>query len=60
MPAVTPPPVMMLPSMVTRSPVGSAPKFRNASRESQWQAARRPRSRPAAPSASDPVQTAVT
>ncbi len=59
-PAVTPPPVMMRPSCVTRSSVGKAPKAGSNSRDAQWQAARLPCSSPAAPSTRDPVQTEVT
>jgi hypothetical protein len=59
-PAVTPPPVMTLPSRTTRPPSGIAPNGVSRSRQAQWQAARLPRSSPAAPSASDPEQTEVT
>src|ERR1700722_8036342 len=58
-PAVTPPPVMMLPSRTTREGSATAPNPGSRSLHAQWQAARFPRNRPAAPSRSDPVQTDV-
>jgi hypothetical protein len=60
MPAVTPPPVTILPSMTTRSAAGSAPKGRNNSRDIQCVAARLPRNSPAAPRTSAPVHTLTT
>ena len=59
MPAVTPPPLKMLPSRTTRAVSGIAPKSGSSSRKAQWQAARRPRKSPAAPSSSEPVHTEV-
>lgn len=55
----TPAAVTYLPSMTTRSPVGSAPNVFRTSRASQCEVARRPSSRPAAASSSEPVQTEV-
>ncbi len=57
--AVTPPPVMMLPSRTTRAASGLAPKARSASRHAKWQAARRPVTSPAAASSIEPVHTEV-
>ena len=58
-PAVTPPLVITSPSRATRLRSGVAPKAVKNSLANQWQAARLPRSSPAAPSASDPVHTDV-
>jgi len=59
MPAVTPPPDRMLPSLTMRPSSTMAPKTGSNSRHAQWQAARRPRRKPAAPKMSDPVHTEV-
>src|SRR4029077_14781316 len=59
MPAVTPPPDRMLPSLTMRASSTMAPKTGSNSRHAQWQAARRPRRKPAAPKMSDPVHTEV-
>jgi hypothetical protein len=59
-PAVTPPPVIKLPSRTTRPGSGIAPNSASWSRQAQWLVARLPRKRPAAPSSSDPVHTEVT
>src|SRR5882672_1888895 len=59
-PAVTPPPVIILPSLTTRAASGTAPKTASKSRYAQWQAARFPLINPAAPSRSEPVHTDVT
>ncbi|MCW2641532.1 MAG: enoyl-CoA hydratase [Dactylosporangium sp.] len=48
MPEETPAAVTYLPSNTTRSPVGTAPSAGSWSRASQWDAARRPVSSPAA------------
>src|SRR5256885_211386 len=58
-PAVTPPPDRMLPSLTMRPSSTMAPKTGSNSRHAQWQAARRPRRKPAAPKMSDPVHTEV-
>ena len=58
-PAVTPPPVITLPSTTTRSATGSHPKAASIGSDIQWVVARLPRSSPAAPSTSAPVQTDV-
>ena len=60
MPAVTPPPVITLPSTTTRSATGSQPNAASIGSDIQCVVARFPRSRPAAPSTSDPVHTEVT
>jgi hypothetical protein len=59
MPDETPAAVTYLPSVTTRSPVGSTPKFFRWSRASQWEVARRPSRSPAAASSSEPVHTDV-
>ncbi|MCY1528667.1 hypothetical protein D9M68_637810 [compost metagenome] len=56
MPDVTPPAVNTRPSTHMRSSLGMAPKRDSNSRARQWLDARLPRSSPAAPSSSDPVQ----
>ncbi|MNR41109.1 hypothetical protein D3C85_1594560 [compost metagenome] len=56
MPEVTPPAVYTLPSTHMRSSLGVAPKRDSSSRARQWLDARLPRSNPAAPNKSDPVQ----
>ncbi len=48
MPAVTPPPLITLPSRSTRAALGMAPNSFRLSRIDQWQAARLPGSKPAA------------
>ena len=60
MPAVTPPPVITLPSTTTRSAIGVAPNAESNSRLIQCVVARLPLSSPAAPSTSAPVHTLVT
>src|SRR6476646_9191162 len=59
-PAATPAPVMMLPSMTTRWLTGMAPSGLRCSIAVQWQVARLPVGSPAAPSISEPVHTEVT
>jgi hypothetical protein len=59
-PAVTPPPVMNLPSATTRARTGTAPSRARKSWLAQCVVARRPARRPAAASTSEPVQTEVT
>src|SRR2546427_486370 len=59
MPAVTPPPDRILPPLTMRPSPTMAPKTGSNSRHAQWQAARRPWRKPAAPRMSDPVQTEV-
>jgi hypothetical protein len=59
-PAVTPPPVSRLPSRTTRAATGMAPSAARKSWLAQCVVARLPRSSPAAPSTSAPVQTEVT
>src|SRR5882757_859295 len=51
MPAVTPPPDRILPSLTMRPSSTMAPKTGRNSRHAQWQAARRPVISPAAPNA---------
>jgi hypothetical protein len=60
LPAVTPPPVIRLPSRTTRPSVGIAPKAARRSCAAQCVVARLPRRSPAAPSTRAPVQTEVT
>jgi hypothetical protein len=60
MPAVTPPPVMTLPSRTTRAGSAVTPNGSSRSRQAQWHAARLPRRSPAAASRSEPVHTDVT
>ncbi len=56
---MTPPPVMMFPSRVTRLVSTIAPKGSSSSRQAQWQAARLPARNPPAARISEPVQTDV-
>ena len=58
--SVTPPAVKTVPSTHSRASVGTAPKCASSSRARQWLEARLPRSRPAAPSSSEPVQMPKT
>jgi hypothetical protein len=53
-PAVTPPPVKMMPSRTTRPESCATPKSASLSRHAQWQAARLPRRSPAAASNNEP------
>ena len=59
-PAVTPPPLIKRPSTHHARPLGNGPSRASRSWLAQWVVARRPRSRPAAPSTKAPVQTEVT
>ena len=60
MPAVTPPPLMNLPSVTTRARSGTAPSRARKSWLAQCVVARLPSSSPAAASTRAPVQTEVT